>query len=247
MEDPAQQAGASAVAQPALDVVARQAQVKALLEGVFERMEAPATLEFKDLADGSMGVAVQFSGEPPQGVVAGKKSYFVDSLQFLVNKCVNRPNTARKWVSLGVGSFPEPRLPKPQGQPQPQVPAPAAAAAPPQARANAPKAAAAKPAPVAKAAPPPKPQEPDEKALEVKADPAMTKLGKALVEKAVKFGKPYGVLMLSADDRARLLKAAKGDGATVKAEGEAHLRRLAIVPAKVTPMPKKNAMPVDDE
>jgi len=51
---------------------------------------------------------VHFDAEVP-GVVAGKKSYLIDSLQFLVNKVVNRPNTERRWVTLGVGGFPEPK------------------------------------------------------------------------------------------------------------------------------------------
>ena len=53
-------------------------------------------------------MAVHFEGEVP-GVVAGKKSYLIESLQFLVNKVVNRPNTERRWVTLGVGAFPEPK------------------------------------------------------------------------------------------------------------------------------------------
>src|SRR5438132_1092745 len=88
-------------------------------------MEYPARLDFKDAEDGSLAVAMHFTGETPQGIAAGKKSYLVDSLQFLLNKCINRPNTERRWVSLGVGGFPEPRANKPQG------PAPVAAAAAP--------------------------------------------------------------------------------------------------------------------
>jgi len=44
-----------------------------------------------------------------------------------------------------------------------------------------------------------------------------------------------------------VLAAAKGrDGVTVKAEGKKHLRRVAFLPHKPTPMPRRHFM-ADDE
>jgi hypothetical protein len=55
---------------------------------------------------------------------------------------------------------------------------------------------------------------------------------------------------MSADDRSRILKAAKGSaGMTVRSEGEGIHRRVAFIPAKPVAMPKKSQMPdyPDDE
>ncbi|MBX7099233.1 MAG: hypothetical protein K1X89_16090, partial [Myxococcaceae bacterium] len=87
--------------------------VSRLLTDIFAMLQHPATLDFQDAADGALGVAVHFTGELPPGVVAGKRSQLVDSLQFLVNKAVNRPPLERRWVNLGVGGFPEARPARP--------------------------------------------------------------------------------------------------------------------------------------
>jgi len=248
----------------ALPPVDKHAQVQTLLGDILRLMAYPARLELKDMPDGGIGVAVHFEGELP-GITPGKRSYLVDCLQFLLNKVVNRPNTERKWVSLGVNGFPEPRPPQGQKPPAPpaSAPPPAAAATP----ANG-ASAAAKPAPPKKDErhekhdkPHDKPHdkherhdkhekhahrggEPDERSLEVAEDPAMTRAGKGLAEKSARLGRSYAVLMLSAEDRARLIKAAEGvKGVTVKAEGEAHLRRVVFTPEKPVPMPKRAQMP----
>ncbi len=81
-------------------------------------------------------------------------------------------------------------------------------------------------------------------------DPAIAALGKLLAQKAAKFGRYYAVTLMTQEDRARLVQGAKGVGeVTVRAEVEAHLRRVAFSPAKPVAMPKKTAMPVfpDDE
>jgi hypothetical protein len=83
-------------------------QAEALLRGLFRLMEYPARLDFRDMPDGALGVAVHFEGELP-GVLPGKRSYLVDCIQFLVNKAVNRPNVPRRWINLGVDAFPEPK------------------------------------------------------------------------------------------------------------------------------------------
>ena len=75
-------------------------------------------------------------------------------------------------------------------------------------------------------------------------------MGKAFAEKSAKLGRVYAVAMMSTEDRARLLQAAKlVPGMTARVEGESHFRRLAFVPDKPTAMPKRHAMAVypDDE
>lgn len=238
----------------------KRVQVEKLLSDIFSLMEYPTRLDFKDAEDGGIAVALHFDGEVP-GVTAGKKSYLVDSIQFLVNKVVNRPNTEKRWVSLGVGAFPEPR--QQGGQPQPAAPvganaekpaASTAAAAPAKkgghGKQNGGPDAAAKTAPPPPKRSSPRPHGPDELSMEVSADAKLTKLGKLLAEKAAKHGRHYAVLGLTVEDRARLLQAAKPvAGVTVKAEGESYLRRATILSAKPNPMPKKAAMmlPHDDD
>lgn len=136
----------------------KRPQVELLLGDVFRLMDYPATLDFKDMPDGSLGVSVHFEGELP-GITPGKRSYLVDSVQFWLNKVVNRPNVPRRWVNLAVDGFPEPRMPgqpreprepREPGQPRapreprepnpaPSAPAPAAAAPPREKRAEQPK------------------------------------------------------------------------------------------------------------
>lgn len=247
---------------PVMPAVDKRAQVQTLLGDILRLMAYPARLELKDMPDGGIGVAVHFEGELP-GITPGKRSYLVDCLQFLLNKVVNRPNTEKKWVSLGVNAFPEPRPPQGQRPSAPPASAPGPAAAAPAASGASP---AARPAPAKKAERHEKPAhekpahekperhekpdrhphrgEPDERSLEVAEDPALAKAARALAEKCAKHGHPYAVLMLSAEDRARLLKAAEGvQGVSAKAEGEAHLRRLVLAPAKLVPMPKRTQMP----
>jgi len=239
----------------------KRAQVETLLTDVFRLMDYPARLEFKDMADGSLGVAVFFTGELP-GIAPGKRSYLLDSVQFWLNKVVNRPNVPRRWVNLGVDAFPEPRV---QGQPrEPKEPAPLQAAPPAAQKAPVQKAPVqkaqtppqgAKPAAPPRASSPPPQQQPqrrrdaDERSLTPAADPAITAAGKLLAEKSAKYGRLYGVMLLTPDARALMLKAAEGvKGVTAKAEGEGHWRRLVMVPEKLTVISKKQVMPdYDDE
>ena len=236
----------------------KQQQVEKLLGDILKLMEFPARLDFKDGADGSLAVAMHFVGEVPQGITAGKKSFLVDSLQFLLNKCINRPNTERRWVTLGVGGFPEPRGNRLPGPP-PEASAPsaapsslAAASAPSAAPNGRPARAAPAARPAARSAPqrPSRPAEVDESKLEVAADPLLAALGKSFAEKSAKLGRVYAVAMMCVEDRARLLQSAKlVPGMTAKVEGESHFRRLTFVPDKPTAMPKRHAMAVypDDE
>lgn len=253
------EAAAVAVLAPPPD---KRAQVEALLTDVFRLMEYPARLEFKDMPDGSLGVAVFFEGELP-GITAGKRSYLVDCVQFWLNKVVNRPNVPRRWVNLGVDAFPEARMPGQPREPKEPAPAPVQAAAPaapaakrpPRAQAAAPAPAAAKVAAPARATTPAAPvqqqrrRDGDERSLSPAADPALTAVGKLLAEKSAKHGRLYGVMLLTPDARALMLKAADGvKGVTAKAEGEGHWRRLVLVPEKLTVITKKQVMPdYDDE
>ena len=249
----------------------KRPQVETLLGDVFRLMEYPAKLEFKDMPDGSLGVAVHFEGELP-GITPGKRSYLVDCVQFWLNKVVNRPNVPRRWVNLGVDCFPEPRMP---GQPrEPREPAPPSSQpAQPQRekRAEAPQAterprrperperpeqkkAEAPPRASTPAAPPRHEQsrrgkDTDERSLTPAADPALTAVGKLLAAKSARHGRLYGVMLLTPDARSLMLKAAdEVKGVTAKVEGEGHWRRLVLVPEKPAAIPKKSVMPdYDDE
>ena len=247
----------------------KQQLVEKLLGDILTLMNFPARLDFKDAADGSLAVAMHFVGEPPPGTSPGKKSHLVDSLQFLLNKCINRPNTERRWVTLGVGGFPEPRAARPAQPAAPSAPAagPVAAAAP-SAPPNGTPRSGRGPAPSAppngtprsgrgaapaRSQPPPRqarPAEVDESKLEVSPDPLLAALGRSLAEKCARLGRGYAVAMMSTEDRARVLQAAKEvSGVTARVEGESHFRRLTFVPDKPTAMPKRHAMAVypDDE
>ena len=264
---------AAAVAEAVVPVATvpadKRPQVELLLADVFRLMDYPAKLDFKDMPDGSLGVCVHFEGELP-GITPGKRSYLVDCVQFWLNKVVNRPNVPRRWVNLAVDAFPEPRMPgqprepreprEPQQNPSPS--APAAVAAPAREKRE-PREPQKKPEPGNRdpkkqepraSTPPPQQQQRrnpvnDERSLTPAADPLMTAAGKELAEKSAKHGRVYGVMLLTPDARALMLKAAEGlKGVTAKAEGEGHWRRLVMVPEKLTVIPKKQVMPdYDDE
>ncbi|MBL8957286.1 MAG: hypothetical protein JNK82_41315 [Myxococcaceae bacterium] len=206
----------------------KRAQVEQLLGEIFRLAEWPARLELRDDPDGGIAVAVHFAGEVP-GVTPGKKSYVVDSLQFLVNKAVNRPGVEKRWVTLGVGGFPEPK-----------------ASAPPPV-ATAPQASAPKAQKPARAAPPPPAPKAEAPVAEVAVSPEWAALGASLSGKAVKHGRHYAVMGLSHAERAQLAKASVAPGVKVKVEGEGHFTRVAFTPEKVVPMPRKMQFPDDDD
>lgn len=227
----------------------KQQLVEKLLGDILTLMESPARLDFKDASDGSLAVAMHFVGEVPPGFAVGKKSFLVDSLQFLLNKCINRPNVERRWVTLGVGGFPEPRGARPAVAAAPPAVAAAvgvAATASRPVRVPAPTRSETKSGPLRNTRPP----DVDESKLEVSVDLTLAALGKALAQKSAQLGRVYAVTMMAVEDRARLLQAAqKVSGVTARVEGEGHFRRLVFVPDKPTAMPKRHAMAVypDDE
>ncbi len=226
---------AAAVVPPLAGAADKRAQVEQLLADILRLAEWPARVELRDGADGGIAVAVHFDGEVP-GVTAGKKSYLVDSLQFLVNKVVNRPGVEKRWVTLAVGGFPEPKAPQPSAPP---APAP---------KASAPKGQGAQggkaPKPVTAAKPAPAPR--DEEAADVAVAPEWSALGALLSGKSVKHGRQYAVMMLGGSERAQLVKAGQAGGVKVRVEGEGHFKRVAFTPDKATPMPRKMQFPDDD-
>jgi predicted RNA-binding protein Jag len=245
--------GKTAMAEPAAGNGAqapdKKAQTEAVLGDILRLMGYPAKLDFKDAVDGGLSVAMHFEvGEVPFAA-AGKRSFVIDSMQFLLNKVVNRPNTEKRWVSLGVGEHPSPRPQR--NTPTPQVPmTPVPAAATPS---NGMQAAGKDkghgggghaPAP---AAAPARAAHHEEPAVEVKADPKMAALATALAEKAAKFGRPLAVMLVDTEDRVRLQNAGKAvKGQSTRVEGEGHNRRVVFAPDKPVPMPKKTAFPVFD-
>jgi predicted RNA-binding protein Jag len=210
----------------------------------------------------SISVALHLEEVVP-GIVAGKRSQIVDAVQFLANKIVNR-GVEKRWINIGIGSHPEPRIPgqKPQRQSTLQAKQPARApvagpsgeAAPVVAPGSRPQAEARQAR--EKASPEAKPKravqtEGDESQLEVADDAAIQRLGRLLGEKSSQFGRHFGIFPMSGAERVNLERGASGvAGTTVKMEGEGRHRRVAFVPANPKPMPKRSALPdydVEDE
>ena len=216
----------------------RRAQAVSTLEQLLRTMEIPATLEAKDLPDGSVSIAVTPGVDLP-GVPLGRRSPMGDALQYLVNKLVNRPGTERRWIAVGLGGHPEPRGTKPPQRP-------AVAAAPVTNGSGAVAVSAARSAAPPRPAAPPRSSETDERALVLDADPAFDASARALAERSASSGRVYAVITLGALERGRLLKAADTVvGLSARAEGEGRLRRLVLTPDKVVPMPRQR-LPVDD-
>ena len=213
----------------------RRAQAVAFLEQLLRAMDVPATLETKDLPDGSISIAIT-PGVELAGVVTGRRSPLGDALQYLVNKLVNKPGQDRRWVAIGLGAHPEPR-----GQKPPRPPAAA-----PMTNGSAPPAPVARPAPPARPAPQARPQDVDERTLVTDADAPFEAAARALAERSVSSGRVYAVVTLGATERGRLLRSTDAvEGVSARAEGEGRLRRVVLTPDKIVPMPRQR-LPVDD-
>jgi predicted RNA-binding protein Jag len=213
----------------------RSARAASVLRELLRLADVPATLDVKDAPDGGISIAVALGTELP-GVALGRRGTFVDALQFLVNKLTHRPGSERRWVSLGLGEHPAPRLPRPVRPAHDSNGAPRAAAAPSPARAIS----APNVAPPAEEAAPARPTLPEEVVVAVSEDPELTLAARAMAEASASTGRFYGVVALSADDRTRILRAVEGvAGVRAAVEGEGRLRRLVLTPERPMPMPKK--------
>ncbi len=212
----------------------RSAQAAEVLRELLRLADVPATLDVKDAADGGISIALVLGAELP-GVALGRRGTFIDALQFLVNKLTHRPGSERRWVSLGLGEHPAPRIPRP---PRPAADANGTARAAPSSRPAPPAAVQPLQAEVALAVP----RAPafEAPAVEVSEDAELTQAVRALAEASALTGRLYGVVALSADDRSRMVRAV-ADVAGVRAvvEGEGRLRRLVLTPDRPVPMPRK--------
>ena len=214
----------------------RRAQAVAVLEQLLRSMDLPATLDTRDLPDGSLSIAVTPGAELP-GVAPGRRTPLGDALQYLVNKLVNKPGQERRWIAVGIGAHPEPRgakAPRPPSAPAPMMNGNGVAQA-------------ARPAPAAaRPSSPARPAEVDERTLVTEEDPALDAAARSLAERSASSGRIYAVATLGSSERGRLLKAADAvEGVSARAEGEGRLRRVVLTPDKVVPMPRQR-LPVDD-
>lgn len=231
----------------------RREQAVRVISDLLQLLDVPGRVEAQDAADGGISVAIHPDGEFP-GVAEGRRSHVVDALQFLVNKIVNRPNTERRWVTIGIGGFRPPRQEQPKPAPKQKVPpspAPVAASATAAERPATPAPAAAQAARAHEQRPPKAARaDQDEGQLEVADDPALTVAIQRMAERSATLGRFYAIAPIKADDRARVLRAASTvPGLKVRAEGEGRHRRVVFHPDKPAPLPKK-AMPdygEDDE
>lgn len=216
----------------------RERAVRVIAE-ILRLMGLSARLDAKDAPDGGISVAVEMEGEMIVAP-AGKRSHVVDALQFLTNKIVNRPGAERRWISIGIGSHPDPR---PLGPRRPPPPAPVAV--PPVAR---PPAQATSHANGRARVPPPRGSaEPDESKLEIAEDTLLSDAVRTLAQNAGALGRFYAIVAATREDRARILKAGTGiPSVKIVAEGDGRNRRVVFVPDKPSPMPKKT-LPADDE
>jgi predicted RNA-binding protein Jag len=215
---------------PPLD---RSAQAASVLREILRLADLPATLEVKDGVDGGISIALALGTELP-GVAVGRRGTFVDALQFLVNKLTHRPGSERRWVSLGLGEHPAPRIQRPLRAAQAQE---ANGGHRQAVSVRAPQAVVAAAEPIAVPAPR---VFHEEAVVEVAEDAALSHAARAMASASALTGRFYGVVTLSADDRSRILRAVKDvPGVRVSVEGEGRLRRLVFTPDHPVPMPKK--------
>lgn len=209
----------------------RAEKAAAVLRELLRLADVPATLDVKDAPDGGISIAMALGVELP-GVALGRRGTFVDALQFLVNKLTHKPGSERRWVSLGLGEHPAPRVPRParasgegNGTVRPAAPVRAAPIAP---------------AVVAEDIPVERPSLVEEPLPSISEDAELTLAARAMAEASAATGRLYGVVALSTDDRTRILRAVEGvPGVRAAVEGEGRLRRLVLTPDRPLPMPRK--------
>lgn len=219
----------------------RSAQAAQVLRELLRLADVPATLDVKDAPDGGISIALALGAELP-GVALGRRGTFVDALQFLVNKLTHRPGSARRWVALGLGEHPAPRVPRPLRNPNEGNGAHRAAPRPASPVRAVSAAAVAEETPAPRAAPV------EEPPADVTEDSELTRSARAMAEASAATGRFYGVVALSADDRTRILRAVEGvAGVRATVEGEGRLRRLVLTPERPLPMPRRtHPLGVDD-
>ena len=219
---------------------AKSAEATRVLTELLAHMGISAALEAKDAEDGSLSIRVIIEGDGA-GLAPGKRTPLLESIQFLINKIVNKTPQSRRWINLGIGEHPAPRAAQ-----QPRAPAAVAAKPPPKvppARGPQQQRQAQKPAQGSAQR-----ASADEAEAAVEEDAALTAAVQELAEKSAKHGRFVAVLGMNQGDRARTMKAVKDvAGVTVRQEGEGRNRRLALHPDKPAPMPKSLLPDYDDE
>jgi predicted RNA-binding protein Jag len=201
-----------------------------VITDILERMGISATLDLRDSADGGISAALKLDGDLP-GVQPGRRSHVVEALQFLVNKIVNRPGIERRWISIGVGSHPEPRARRPSLPTSAPLARPAV---PSSGRTN------------GRPAAPSSRTTMDDEAVEASEDPLLSAAVRSLAERSSTLGRSVAILGMNREDRGRVLVAVKGmEGVKAQAEGEGRNRRVVFVPE--TPAPAPRPHPDDPE
>jgi len=201
---------------------------------ILEQMGVKPQLEVRDAPDGGISIAVQLAGEMP-GVQVGKRSPVVDALQFLANKLVNRPGSERRWISIGIGGHPEPRVREAKRPPE-QLPASA-----PAPRAAPVKSANGRGAATAKSSP-----EDDEGAVQPAEDGALADSARSVADKSSSLGRSFAIVGMNRENRARVLRAVQGSGGVrVSAEGTGRNRRVVFNP--LNPAPTRSSLPIPEE
>ncbi len=210
---------------PPLSAADHRPAAEAFLTEILKLMNYRVQMDFKDLSDGALGVALHFEGEPP-GIRAGKRTHLVDCIQFILNKAVNRPAIPRRWVNLGIDGFPHPKPEKAAVSPTPS-------ATPEMPRRNG----SGLPRP---------PRTPVEATDEIPEDPRWTAVARSLAEKSLRHGIALGLLMVRPEDRQRISNAcAEAKGVRVVIEGDSQWSRVAIRPDK--PAAPKRSISDDDD
>ena len=206
---------------------------------MLQRMGVNPRLDIKDGADGGISIAVHLDADVP-GVQAGKRSHVLDALQFLANKIVNRPGSDRRWIFIGVGGHPEPRVR--EARRAPDVPPPAAVTL------SAPRSAPAKIANGRPTSPPPpKPLDEDETTVQPSDDAELSAAARNIAKRASADGRFFAILGMKREDRARVLRAVEGvGGVKASAEGIGRNRRVVFTPDNPAPMPK-GSLPMAEE
>jgi predicted RNA-binding protein Jag len=223
---------------------------------ILRLMEVPSRVEVKDAPDGGISLAIFLEGDV-QGFSSGRRSHVVDALQFLLNKMVNKPGVARRWIGVGIGGHPEPRPPPGERRPpvqqqsRPEVApnvGPATSASTPVTERPGRQQGQSQDARPSRSQGGGRSPETDERKLDPSEDPDLAKAARELAEKAASLGRFYAISPMKPEDRARILRAVVGvEGVTVDLVGEGRNRRVVFTPHKPVPMPKRGAMPDDDD